>query len=208
MAWFSRITRFGDVHWVFGQEREISCGVACAIMAAFKINKLVPGTKAIFDEDTVLEKAVGLLGPNPLGASGLSTAKLVQLLNHPDLKMPGWRHEQLAPGAVPRKLIDIIGVTNGFGLTINSKPAVVGIDWKGGGGHWVLVDSIRSLIGKKYATVCDPWDANVHVTSLQTDKTLLYTGKAAPKVDLWGQHHEYNAPSEGGAFIGDVIYRA
>src|SRR5215510_3456057 len=47
MAWFSRFTRFGDVHLVYGQEANMSCGIASIIMCVFKINKLKPGTTAI-----------------------------------------------------------------------------------------------------------------------------------------------------------------
>jgi len=45
MAWFTRFTRFGDIHRVYGQEKNISCGVACAVMAVYKIHKITPGTR-------------------------------------------------------------------------------------------------------------------------------------------------------------------
>jgi hypothetical protein len=51
----SRVSRFGDIHWIFGQEREISCGVACVIMAAFTINKITPGSRAMFTEADILD---------------------------------------------------------------------------------------------------------------------------------------------------------
>jgi len=38
MAWFTRITRFGDVHLVYGQEHDRSCGLACIMMCVFKLN--------------------------------------------------------------------------------------------------------------------------------------------------------------------------
>jgi hypothetical protein len=207
MAWFSRFTRFGDVHWVFGQEREISCGVASAIMAAFKINKLTPGVKAVFDEDTVVQKATKLFGPNPLGDGGLSNPRMVDLLNHADLKMPGWKLDTLAPSAVVDKLISIVGITHGFGVKMDVNPVVVGIDWNGGGGHWVVIDTIRALGNEMWATVCDPWDANVHIVPISRNQTLNYTAKKGQAVDLFGTHQEYTSPSSGGVFVGDLIFR-
>ncbi|AGA27358.1 hypothetical protein [Singulisphaera acidiphila] len=208
MAWFSRVSRFGDVHWVFGQEQQISCGVACVIMAAFKINKIAPGTKALFSEADILAKATAMFGPNPLGTAGFNNPQILQMLNHADLKMTGWNFKRLAKPDVPDKIIQEVGVTSGFGVVISVKPMIVGIDWKGGGGHWVVVDTVRTFMGKKYATVCDPWDANLHIVPLKKNQTFSYTGKSVVGVDFWGERYNYDTPSEGGAFLGDVLWRA
>ena len=206
MGWFSRITRFGDTHIVFAQERDISCGLACVIMAAFKINKIKPGARAIFSEDDILAKATALLGPNPLGTAGLNNPQLVQLLNHPDLKMPGWRLSTISAAQVPAQIARKVGVTSGLGFVLNVKPIIVGIDWAGGGGHWVIVDTVRDFMGSTYATVCDPWDGNVHVTKLDLTTTFRYTGVPAPGISI-GPHFDYQTKVSGGAFIGDIIER-
>ncbi len=207
MAWFSRFSRFGDFHWVFGQESTIACGVACAIMAVFKINKLKPGSKAVYDEKQIVDLATKLFGPNPLGAAGLNNPQMLRLLNHADLKMGGWKFGTLPPGSVPQKIIDVVGVTSRIGPTVDVKPMILGVDWKGGGGHWVVVDTVREFMGKRYATVCDPWDANVHMVPIEAKKTFAYTGQKVQGFDFWGKRHEYTAPSEGGVFVGDVLWR-
>ena len=207
MAWFSRFTRFGDMHWVFGQERNISCGVACVVMAAFKINKFTPGVKAAFSEDDVLARATAILGPNPLGTAGLSNPQMVTLLNDPMFSMGGWRLDTLPQADVPAKIISQVGTTAGLGPTLEVKPVIVGIDWTGGGGHWVVVDTVRTFMGSTYATVCDPWDANVHVTPMAAKSTFSYTAQKTWGGALWGKHKEYDTPSLGGAFVGDIISR-
>jgi hypothetical protein len=207
MAWFSRFTRFGDMHWVFGQENTIACGVACVIMAAYKINKFTPGVKSSFTETDVIALATRLFGPNPLGSAGLDNPQILQLLNHPDLGMTGWSLGRLPATDVPAKLISEIGTTGGIGPKMSVKPMIVGIDWTGGGGHWVLVDTVRTWMGKKYATVCDPWDANVHVVRLKEAKTFAYTADKVTGVDFWGTHHSYDAVSAGGCFLGDLLWR-
>jgi hypothetical protein len=207
MAWFSRLTRFGDVHWVFGQEQDVSCGVACVIMAAYKINKLKPGVKSSFTEGDIIALGTKLFGPDPLGNDGLSIARITQLLNHADLKMSGWKHERIPNKTVPDKLVDIVGVTGGLGPTVNVNPMIVMVDWSGGGSHYVLVDTVRSFMGSLYATVCDPWDANVHVVKVEKAKELHYTGKPAVKLDFGGTHYEYDTPSVGSVFDGDVFWR-
>lgn len=208
MAWFTRFTRFGDAHLVYGQERQISCGVACTVMAAFKVNKIRPGTTAIFSEDDILKKAIALFGPNPLGTAGLNNPQMVQLLNDPSLKMSGWKLSTLSQTQITNKIIKEVGVTGGFGPAAGLTPVIVGVDWKSGGGHWVVVDSIRSVLGSLYATVCDPWDASVHVVPVKRNDSFSYTGRKVIDFDFWGKRNEYETPSVGGTFLGDVIWRA
>ncbi|MCR9293425.1 MAG: hypothetical protein NXI32_11945 [bacterium] len=207
MAWFSRITRFGDLHMCFAQERNISCGVACVIMAAFKINKLTPGVDATFSESEILARATALFGPNPLGTAGFNNPQMVTLLNDSMLNMPGWALSRLPPAQVPQRIIDEVGVDGGFGPTVNVTPVIVGVDWHGGGGHWVLVDTVRRFFGNLYATVCDPWDGSVHVTKLKPGSSFAYTGEDVIDFDFWGKRFNYNSPSSGGALIGDIICR-
>ncbi len=207
MAWFSRFTRFGDMHWVFGQESAISCGVACAIMAAYKINKLRPGTRSSFTEKEILQKATTLFGPNPLGGGGLGNNQMVMLLNHPDLHMGGWQYSRYPQNDIPAKILQKVGTCGGFGPVINVKPIIAGIDWTGGGGHWVVIDTVREFNGQKYATICDPWDANVHVVPLNLNTTFNYTGQRTCGVDFGGTHFKYKSPSNGGIFLGDVLTR-
>jgi len=207
MAWFSRFTRFGDMHWVFGQERNISCGVACVIMAAYKVNKLRPGVQSSFTEADILALGTKLFGPKPLGDSGLTIDRITKLLNHPSLKMPGWKYQRLPRKSVPAKLVKTIGTTGGVGPTINVKPMIVMIDWKGGGSHYVVVDTVRTFLGSLYATFCDPWDASVHVVKMEKGKALAYTGSPTAGVDFGGTHYEYDTPSVGSVFDGDVFWR-
>lgn len=222
MAWFTRFTRFGDAHMVFGQEQDISCGVACVIMAAFKINKIKPKTKAMFSEEDIMKKAVALFGPNPLGTAGLNNPQIVQLLNEPSLNMTGWKLSTLAQNQVTNKILKAVGVESGIGPTVNVKPVIVGVDWKNGGGHWVVIDTVRKLGSSYYATVCDPWDASVHVIPVKKDENFNYTAKKVIDFDFFGkgvvtqpgdtsgkkrQRYEYETPSIGGAFLGDIICR-
>jgi hypothetical protein len=53
MAWFSRFTRFGDMHLVYGQEANMSCGIASVMMCVFKINKLNPGATSVTVEQDI-----------------------------------------------------------------------------------------------------------------------------------------------------------
>jgi hypothetical protein len=207
MGWIWRVTRFADVHWVFAQERRISCGVACVIMAAYKINKYAPGVKSEFSEDDILARATELFGPDPLGANGLNNGQMLQLLNDPMFKMDGWREDRMPATDVPAKIITKVGETSGFGPKLEVKPIIAHIKWNGeDGGHWVLVDTIRRYRGATYATVCDPWDGNVHVTPATPGATFDYSGES-----VWGfstaKRHKYEAPSPGQDFWGLVISR-
>lgn len=176
-------------------------------MAAFKINKLRPGVTAMFSESDILARATALFGPNPLGTAGLNNPQMVTLLNDPLWNMPGWSLSTLPPNQVSQRIIDRVGVDGGFGPTLNVKPVIVGVDWHGGGGHWVLVDTVRRFMGSLYATVCDPWDGSVHVTKIKRGATFSYVGQDVVDFDLWGQRNQYSSPSSGGALLGDIICR-
>jgi hypothetical protein len=207
MAWFSRFTRFGDMHWVFGQEHSISCGVACVIMAAYKINKLWPGVKSTFTEKDILQMAAALFGQNPLGNSGLNGGQMIQLLNHSSLRMGGWSFSSLPPGDVPAQIVRKVGTIGFLGPTVFAKPIIALVNWSGGGGHWVLIDSVREFFGQKYATVCDPWDANVHVVPMKLNASFNYTGKQTFAVDFGGTHYAYGSPAAGSVFLGVTLAR-
>jgi hypothetical protein len=206
VAWFSRFTRFGDLHLVFGQERNIACGLACVIMAAFKVNKLQPGVRAMYGEDEIVALATKVLGPNPLGTVGLTGRALLKVLDHPSLKMPGWNLARLPSTSVVSKVIKQVGISR-MGLTIHARPMILLVNWKGSGGHWIVIDSVREWSGQLYATVCDPWDAHVHVTRMSRNKTLKYTGDSVFGIDFGGTHYEYDHPSKGSVFLGDVLWQ-
>ena len=206
MAWFTRFTRFGDIHKVFGQEHGLTCGVACVIMAAFKINKLTPGVKSTFDENTIIKKSLELFQNTPAGMGskdpfaqgqkGASGYQLLQLLNDPILKMPGWTGNGFPPEAVPSMIVRKVGASGGFGPRVTVNPMIVLLTTNGGRGHWVLIDTVRTRDGKTYATVCDPWDANVHVTRLKPHQKFQYTGKPEDQHDLGGKHTHANYDRE------------
>jgi len=57
-----------------------------------------------------------------------------------------------------------------------------------------------------YATVCDPWDGNVHVTEIKTGQPFKYRGAPVPMSwDLGGTRHEYG--NKTGAPDGWMVYR-
>lgn len=88
MGWHTRVTRFGDVHMVFGQEKENTRTIACVIMAAFQIHGIVRGEPTFFSEADILEKAraMGI----QVGDKGLRIDPIRQLLNAPEFRMMGW----------------------------------------------------------------------------------------------------------------------
>ena len=62
MAWFTRLTRFGDAHLVYGQEANMSCGIASVMMCVFKVNKLKPGAASVTVEKDIYQKYSQALG--------------------------------------------------------------------------------------------------------------------------------------------------
>ncbi len=63
----------------------------------------------------------------------------------------------------------------------------------------MVVDTVVSWGGELHASVCDPWDGDVHVTKVRPGHPLHYTGAQVPlSWDLGGARHSYPTPSHGG----------
>jgi hypothetical protein len=211
MAWFTRFTRFGDMHLVYGQEAGMSCGIASVIMCVFKINKLAPGKKAVQVEKDIYDKyskASG--GKYKPEKQGTHPTHLVTVLN--SLNCGTWQWSAVSASAASARIVHEVGIENGLGPTITVNPVIVGVDWDTGGAHWIVIDTVRHFLGKNYATVCDPWDTNVHVVDVTAGKEFTYhAGQGGFKVDFWGtskgQTQPYAAADTGRLKTWGMIYR-
>ncbi|HTQ43586.1 MAG TPA: hypothetical protein VMI75_12570 [Polyangiaceae bacterium] len=185
MSWFTRYTRFGDAHLVYGQERGMSCGLACVTMLVFKVNKLTPGRTALKTEQEITDVFDRVAGRTYDASGGTLPEELARVLNH--LAVGTWSNAYLTGAGVTQKLIDHVGVTAAPGPVVSVEPMIVGVDWDGGGAHWVVVDTIRSFMGRTYATVCDPWDGDVHLTRIEAGRPFDYVaGRVSGSWDLRG----------------------
>ena len=210
MAWFTRVTRFGDMHLVYGQEANMSCGIASVIMCVFKINKLRPGAQAVHVEKEIYDKysaaSGGAYKPEKVGTR---PEHLVTVLD--SLNCGKWQWSAVPSASASQRIIEEVGIS-GLGPTLTVDPVIVGIDWDEGGAHWVVIDTIRSVGGTMYATICDPWDTNVHVQSLTPGQPFTYqAGQGGFSVDFWGSHKgqtsPYSATSQGRVKTWGMIYR-
>ncbi len=205
MSWFTRFTRFGDMHMVFSQEAENSCGIACCRMVIFKVNKVKLDSSAFESEDT-LDGAYGdIIKAKYDGSAYTFASKLAKLLNK---FVPGnWTAENVGASNVAQALLDGVGKTaNPSSLTeviINNvkkiSPIVVLVGWSTNGAHFVVIDTIHEVNGTLYASVCDPWDGDVHVTSFALCQPFNYTGASQPLSWNLGAapEHKYATPSAG-----------
>jgi len=210
MAWFTRFTRFGDVHLVYGQEQNMSCGIASVMMCVFKINKLKPGSEAVTVETDIYKKYEAAMGggyhydPTQIGTY---PQKLATILN--GFTDGTWNWHQTPVNDVPQALIDQVGVRGMFGPSVDVSPVILGVDWDTGGAHWVVVDTIREVFSTKYATICDPWDTNVHMQKFETGSPFRYDANTGGfTIDFWGTHKEYTSNSaKGQVKTWGMIYR-
>jgi hypothetical protein len=212
MAWFTRFTRFGDTHLVYGQEAGMSCGIASLLMCVFKVNKLTPGATALAVEKDIYAKYAAAMGTTySAETQGTYPQGLASVLNQ--FTSGNWRWRNTAPNDVPKALTDKVGVTGGLGPVINVEPVILGVDWDQGGAHWVVVDTIRTAFGTTYATICDPWDTNVHMQAFKTGEVFRYDAAGGGfMVNLWGTNKGEKQPYVGNAAKGQVktwgmIYR-
>ncbi|MFN8176827.1 MAG: hypothetical protein U0167_02815 [bacterium] len=211
MAWFSRFTRFGDMHLVYGQEANMSCGIASVIMCVFKINKLRPGSQAVQVEKDIYDKyskaSGGAYKPEQ---KGTRPEHLVTVLD--SLDCGKWTWAAIPADSAANRIVQEVGIVHGLGPTVGVNPVIIGVDWDAGGAHWVVIDTIRHFNGKNYATICDPWDTNVHIEDVTAGKAFTYAaGQGGFKLDFWGtnkgQTSPYGATDMGRVKTWGMIYR-
>ncbi len=213
MAWFTRLTRFGDVHLVYGQEANMSCGIASLMMCVFKVNKLKPGSTSVTVEQDIYKKYAAALGSGySPETTGTYPQHLANVLN--GFTSGNWSWHNTPPNDVAQSLVAKVGVAGAFGAVAKVEPVILGVDWDLGGAHWVVVDTIRDVFGKRYATICDPWDANVHMQSFATGSPFYYdAANGGFMMDFWGTAPKGSTqPYQGVAAKGQVknwgmIYR-
>ena len=199
MAWFMRLTRFADAHLVYAQEQANSCGIAC-MMTVFKINKLVPGVRALHSEREIY-RVYSRVSHTVYNVSAYTYANyLASTLNR--LRVGEWEAKNVGTSQVPHAIVDSVGTVSA-GLVVDLPeghyPIIVLVGWNQGGAHFVVVDTVVSSGGGLYASGCDPWDGDVHVTSIQSGSAFNYVGAAVPwSWDLGGTRHDYSSPTPGG----------
>lgn len=194
MAWFTRVTRFGDMHLVYGQEADMTCGIASVMMTIFKVNKLKAGSTAMTVEKKIIDRYQKLLGSKyEPEKEGTYPQHLASILN--SFTKGAWKWHNPGVNGVGKLLVDKVGVVGGVGPTIDVTPVIIGVDWNLGGAHWVVVDTIRKFGGSTYATVCDPWDTNVHVQKFKTGTPFAYNaGDGGPMVNFGGTNKGEASP--------------
>lgn len=197
MPWFSRFSRFGDLHFVYTQQGDNACGIASVVMCVFKVNKLAPGAQAVVSEQAIYGTYSGIAGAPYDGTAYSSATKLDQTLNA--LNCGKWKAEYIGPTKVADRLISICG-DSGLGPTVNVSPVIVLVGWNKGGAHFVVVDTVRTFLGTTYATVCDPWDGQLRVITIASGTSFDYQSN---DTFHWNwkiegtPEHEYAKPSSG-----------
>lgn len=179
MSWFTRFTRFGDAHLVYGQEATNSCGIACVMMCVFKVNKLEP-SKTAFHTEQEIYKVYGEVAKTNYDGSAYSDARhLATVLNR--LNCGTWSADYVNAAGVSDAIIGSVGADIvGLGPVVNTLkrgyPIIILVGWNAGGAHFVVVDTVNSFFGSLYASVCDPGDADVHITPFEAGKSFNYIG--------------------------------
>ena len=157
MGWFTRFSRFGDFHLVYGQEAQNSCGIASVMMCVFKVNKLKPGKKAVHVETEVYKAYDKHLAGSSVddgyvydGSVYTYAGLLADTLN--DLNVGKWEAKNVGTTAVAQTIVDSVGkeYVGALGIDVpaflddqleNRDAAAVCRFLQKGGALWILVSS-------------------------------------------------------------------
>lgn len=213
MAWFTRLDRFGDTHLCYSQEAGMSCGLASTKMVVFKVNKLRPGHDALTTEKWVeqIYKKYDTTAVN-VGSEGVFVSALANVLN--EFGIGTWRYAKPAADKIPAFLIDklspdVVGL-GPINTILRGYPIVLGVDWGGGGGHVVVLDTINKFpfVDAWWASICDPGDGDVHITRMEKGKPISYEGRRVRwSVNLWDDpKHNYAKGKTIQGIVTEVVY--
>src|SRR5215469_415846 len=173
-SWFMRIDRFGDVHMVAAQSKGQSCALASIKMVYFKLNLLRPGASSMTTERDLetLYKQKAKESVHDFEQKGSNPQVMVDVLNA--MGMGNWAIDRPLLNDVGARIEKYVGVDQfGLGITgLNAAtrryPVILACYWPKGG-HAIVVDTVtRVPVMGTYATICDPWDANVHFEKIET----------------------------------------
>ncbi len=184
-SWFLRIDRFADVHLVAAQNKDQSCGLACIKMVIFKVNKLRPQSGFAFERD-IAERYKKLAGEkaHDFDAAGSGPTVMVKVLN--SFGIGNWAIDRPPLNDVGSRIAQYVGKDQfGLGWTganaiLRGYPVILACYWKDGkggfkGGHGLVVDTVTDVpVLGTYATICDPWDADIHFEKIQPGKPFVY----------------------------------
>lgn len=204
MQWYSRISRFGDIHMVYGQKWANSCGLASTVMCAFKTNKFAPGKQAVYEEQKIKDEYSKVIGSTYDPATQYTFSdKLAKVLKTVTGK--DWVDE--CPSDATQVATILANVDSysalSIGPTMSSKCCLLLADW-GNGAHWVVVDSVRTLLGFHWGTICDPWDTNLHIVRMTKGKATEYDASdVVAGVDIGSS----GSQATGAAVTGGVATR-
>jgi hypothetical protein len=212
-SWFMRIDRFADVHMVAAQNKGQSCALASIKMVYFKMNKLRPGTSSLATEQQLesLYKAKARETVHDFDQAGSNPQVMVDVLNA--MAMGNWAIAWPPLTGVGDLIEKYVGVDQfGLGATgINAAtrkyPVILACYWQPRGGHAIVVDTVTSVpFMGTYATICDPWDANVHFEKIEKNKPFTYNPKAVSGLNFWGETKADQSGIGGNGVIKAVIY--
>jgi len=213
-SWFLRIDRFADVHLVAAQNKDQSCGLASIKMVIFKVNKLRPQSAFAVERD-IERRYKKLAGEkvHDFDAAGSSPSVMVKVLN--SFGIGNWAIDRPPVNQVGTKVAKYVG-TDQFGLGITGVnairrgyPVILACYWKDGKGgfkkgHALVVDTVTQVpILGTYATICDPWDADIHFEKIEAGKPFTYQPTAALGVNFWG---DVKGDASGDGVVGAIIY--
>ena len=212
----------------YAQEASDSCGIACAIMANFKLKS---GSLGAGDLAKTLFPSFGsqigqLLGSSNAGPAAQAEQQVYKLVS------AAYDGKTGTTGAQVAALLNQLGIGSwtaadpAAGSSIAAQvvasykagwPIIIGNSWyKGpdhlktaGGGHGVLVDSVNSFGGQLYASICDPITGNVHITPFTVGQDFMYDpsnpiGFEAPIDDI--KSYEDGYKSKGYSKMDGMVF--
>jgi hypothetical protein len=230
MSWFSRISRFGSVHMVRSQDKEMACAMSSIVMVNFKMKKglmfagmaagaklavsPIPGASyigytlaraaialAVASESEVIKLYDEVKGsPNDFNTQGAKPELYAQVL--PKLGLGDWEYVDVGETGFAQAVID---------ATDKGTPVIGRVRWTAGGGHAVVIDETHSFLGRQYLCVCDPWDGELRVISCTPGSTVDYDGNYVPISTgrfFGGDSRDYDLTKNNkGKFFGGLVRR-
>ena len=196
MANWKSVTSFLGTHWTYTQQNSDSCGPSCVMMMIRKRTNVV-----ISENDAFL--AYDSYG-NPDNYSNPEGEVIREYDGQ--VYTEAERLARTIRTLIGKATVHNVNVNN-VGKLIKSSlrngPLIGLVSWRGGGGHFVVIDYGGIKKGRFYATVCDPWDGNVRLVPIGATGPVDYLPDYPATKKL--HHKKSSGGLQTGYFNGWVV---
>ena len=178
--WQSHSSFLGN-HWIYTQRNSDSCGPSCVMMMIRKRTNMVIKEKDAFlaydsyGNPTEYSNPRGVVIREYFGDEYTSADRLARTI-------------RTLVGNARHDCTDVNSVGTLIKSGLKNGPVIGLVSWRGGGGHFVMLDAGGVRKGQFYAAACDPWDGAMRLVPIGDSGPVNYMPDYPDTIKVQGRN--------------------